>query len=108
VGLAIKESGLPRSSLYITTKYSSTGTPQQAIQQSLNKVSNYSCVRRQQTGKLNDMLIEIGLSYVDMYMVHMPRALPDLESGWKEFEEMKKDGLTRCALCDLNVSPWFS
>ncbi|KAG1766196.1 NADP-dependent oxidoreductase domain-containing protein [Suillus occidentalis] len=74
VGLAIKESGLPRSSLYITTKYSSTGTPQQAIQQSLNK---------------------IGLSYVDMYMVHMPRALPDLESGWQEFEKMKKDGLTR-------------
>lgn len=74
VGLAIKESGLPRSSLYITTKYSSTGTPQQAIQQSLNK---------------------IGLSYVDMYMVHTPRALPDLESGWQEFEKMKKDGLTR-------------
>ncbi|KAG2748987.1 Aldo/keto reductase, partial [Suillus brevipes Sb2] len=74
VGLAIKESGLPRSGLYITTKYSSTGTPQQAIQQSLNK---------------------IGLSYVDMYMVHMPLALPDLESGWQEFEKMKKDGLTR-------------
>lgn len=54
------------------------------------------------------MLVEIGLSYVDMYMVHIPRALPDLESGWKEFEKMKKDGLTRCALCDSNVSPWFS
>ncbi|KAG2151432.1 NADP-dependent oxidoreductase domain-containing protein [Suillus clintonianus] len=74
VGLAIKESGLPRSSLYITTKYSATGTPRQAIQQSLNK---------------------IGLSYVDMYMVHMPLALPDLESGWQEFEKMKKDGLAR-------------
>ncbi|KAG0703783.1 NADP-dependent oxidoreductase domain-containing protein [Suillus ampliporus] len=74
VGLAIKESGLPRSSLYITTKYSATGTPQQAIQQSLNK---------------------IGLSYLDLYLVHFPGALADLESGWQEFEKMKKDGLTR-------------
>jgi len=38
VGLAIKESGLPRSSLYITTKYSSGKSPRQSIQQSLNKV----------------------------------------------------------------------
>ncbi|KAG1748592.1 NADP-dependent oxidoreductase domain-containing protein [Suillus lakei] len=74
VGLAIKESGLPRSNLYVSTKYSAIGTPRQAIQQSLNK---------------------IGLSYVDMYMVHAPRTLPDLESGWQEFEKMKKDGLTR-------------
>ncbi|KAG1742337.1 NADP-dependent oxidoreductase domain-containing protein [Suillus paluster] len=74
VGLAIKESGLPRSSLYITTKYSGTGTPLQAIQQSLNK---------------------IGLSYLDLYLVHFTSALPDFESGWQEFEQMKKDGLTR-------------
>lgn len=74
VGLAIKESGLPRSSLYITTKYSFHGSPRQAIQQSLNK---------------------IGLSYVDLYLVHFPSLFSDFESGWQEFEKMKKDGLTR-------------
>ncbi|KAG1748588.1 NADP-dependent oxidoreductase domain-containing protein [Suillus lakei] len=74
VGLAIKESGLPRSSLYITTKYSFAGSPRQAIQQSLNK---------------------IGLSYIDLYLVHFSRLLSDFESGWQEFEKMKKDGLTR-------------
>ncbi|KAG2155802.1 NADP-dependent oxidoreductase domain-containing protein [Suillus bovinus] len=72
VGLAIKESGLPRSSLYITTKYSGSGKPQQAIQQSLNK---------------------LGLSYVDVYLVHFPELIS--ESVWQEFEKMKKDGLTR-------------
>ncbi|KAG2050224.1 Aldo/keto reductase [Suillus hirtellus] len=72
VGLAIKESGLPRSSLYITTKYSGSGKPQQAIQQSLNK---------------------IGVSYVDLYLMHFPELFS--ESGWQEFEKMKKDGLTR-------------
>lgn len=74
VGLAIKESGLPRSSLYITTKYSFAGSPRQAIQQSLNK---------------------IGLSYVDLYLVHFPQLFSDFESGWREFEKMKTDGLTR-------------
>jgi diketogulonate reductase-like aldo/keto reductase len=74
VGLAIKESGLPRSSLYITTKYSSGTSPRQSIQQSLNK---------------------IGLSYVDMYLVHFPALFSDFESGWQEFEKIKKDGLTR-------------
>jgi len=74
VGLAIKESGLPRSSLYITTKYGGIGTSQQAIRQSLDK---------------------IGVSYLDLYLVHIPSALPDFESGWQEFEKMKKDGLTR-------------
>ncbi|KAG1836346.1 NADP-dependent oxidoreductase domain-containing protein [Suillus subalutaceus] len=74
VGLAIKESGLPRSSLYITTKYSSGASPREAIQQSLNKM---------------------GLSYVDLYLVHFPEVLSDFESGWQEFEKMKKDGLTR-------------
>ncbi|KAG1882649.1 NADP-dependent oxidoreductase domain-containing protein [Suillus subluteus] len=74
VGLAIKESGLPRSSLYITTKYSLDGSPLEAIQQSLNK---------------------LGLSYVDLYLVHFPDLFSDFESGWQEFEKMKKDGLTR-------------
>ncbi|KAG1836348.1 NADP-dependent oxidoreductase domain-containing protein [Suillus subalutaceus] len=82
VGLAIKESGLPRSSLYITTKYSIGGSPRKAIQQSLNK-------------GLNHTFAQIGLSYVDLYLVHSPRALSDFESGWQEFEKMKKDGLTR-------------
>ncbi|KAG1906390.1 NADP-dependent oxidoreductase domain-containing protein [Suillus fuscotomentosus] len=72
VGLAIKESGLPRSSLYITTKYSGPGKSQQAIHQSLNK---------------------IGISYVDLYLVHFPALFS--ESVWQELEKMKKDGLTR-------------
>jgi diketogulonate reductase-like aldo/keto reductase len=72
VGRAIKESGLPRSSLYITTKYSFDGSPRETIQESLNK---------------------IGLSYVDMYLVHLPTLFS--ESRWQEFEKMKKDGLTR-------------
>lgn len=49
------------------------------------------------------MLIEIGVSYLDLYLVHFPQALPDFESGWQEFENMKKDGLARCALRDCHA-----
>lgn len=40
VGAAIKESGLSRSELYITTKFSGLTTPSVAIDQSLTKVHN--------------------------------------------------------------------
>jgi len=53
--------------------------------------------------KLNHVLAEMGLSYVDLYLVHEPLVLPDFESGWQEFEKMKKDGLTRWALCDSDI-----
>ena len=38
VGAAIKESGLARSDLFITTKYSGIGTAPEGIQASLDKV----------------------------------------------------------------------
>jgi diketogulonate reductase-like aldo/keto reductase len=101
VGLAIKETGLPRSSLYITTKYSGTGTSQEAIQQSLNKVSSRISPASYHT--VTYMLVEIGVSYLDLYLVHFPVALPNFESGWQEFEKMKKDGLARCAHCNSNM-----
>jgi len=100
VGLAIKESGLPRSSLYITSKYSGIGTSQQAIQQSLDKVvsslTSYST-------EYSNMFLKIGVSYLDLYLVHGPAHLPDFESGWREFEDMKKNGLARCALPNSNI-----
>jgi len=56
----------------------------------------------------NRILAQIGLSYVDMYLVHFPALFSDFESGWQEFEKIKKDGLTRCALRDSNRIHWFS
>ncbi len=40
VGAAIRESGLARSELYITTKFSGISTPKYAIENSLDKVSS--------------------------------------------------------------------
>ena len=39
VGDAIRESGLARSEIYVTTKYSGIGSPEHALDNSLDKVS---------------------------------------------------------------------
>ncbi|KIJ17650.1 aldehyde reductase [Paxillus involutus ATCC 200175] len=75
IGIALKETGLPRSSVYITTKYSSGDvTARESMQNSLH---------------------DLALTFVDLYLVHFPRLLDDFESGWREFESLKEDGLTK-------------
>ncbi|KAF8628633.1 hypothetical protein AX15_003768 [Amanita polypyramis BW_CC] len=72
-GKGIRESGLDRSEIYVTTKYSS-GDIQQAVRDSLSR---------------------LGLEYLDLYLIHHPRTIKDFENSWKEFEKIKKDGLSK-------------
>lgn len=74
VGKAIKESGLARSELYITTKYSGLGTAPHAIEASLKK---------------------LGLEYVDLYLIHNPRLLKEPAKVWAQFEQFKKAGYAK-------------
>jgi len=74
VGNAIRESGLKRQELYITTKYAS-GNIRKAAENSLK---------------------QIGTSYVDLYLVHFPYTIEkDFAKGWAQIEELKKDKLAR-------------
>jgi len=74
VGTAIKESGLARSDLYITTKYS----------------------RGDIQDSLDTSLTNLGLKQVDLYLIHRPAAVEqDFEGGWKAFEKIKEDGLAK-------------
>ncbi|KIJ27524.1 hypothetical protein M422DRAFT_71623 [Sphaerobolus stellatus SS14] len=75
VGDAIRESGLTRKDLYITTKFSGLSEIEEAIQASLKK---------------------IGVSYVDLYLVHNPRYIRDDFAGaWAKFERIKAQGLAK-------------
>jgi len=77
VGQALKDTGLTRSEIWLTTKWSGVaGTrPAQAIQQSLQK---------------------LGVSYVDLYLIHSPRLVrPNILEGWEEMEEIQKQGLAK-------------
>ncbi|KAF7980660.1 hypothetical protein HWV62_37075 [Athelia sp. TMB] len=78
VGRAIRESGLNRSELYISTKWGvlpDGGDIQVSIRESLTK---------------------LGVKSVDLYLVHMPSLMEDdWEGYWKEFETVKTQGLAR-------------
>ncbi|KAJ7867996.1 Aldo/keto reductase [Mycena leptocephala] len=73
VGRAILESGLPRSDLYITSKYQH-GEIQMSVRASL---------------------YQLKLQYLDLYLIHHPSFAPDIEAAWKQFERIKDDGLAK-------------
>jgi diketogulonate reductase-like aldo/keto reductase len=76
-GIAIRESGLARSDVYITTKYS--GVDGLDVQTSIH-----------------NSLTNLGLSYVDLYLIHFPGlAVPDIPTAWKQFEKVKEAGLAK-------------
>lgn len=76
-GIAIRESGLARSDVYITTKYS--GVDGLDIETSIH-----------------NSLRNLGVSYVDLYLIHFPSlAVPDIPTAWKQFEKVKESGLAK-------------
>ncbi|KAJ7350909.1 Aldo/keto reductase [Mycena albidolilacea] len=76
-GVAIRDSGLAREDVFITTKYSRTDGLD--IQTSVRNSLKY-----------------LGVSYLDLYLVHFPRAaLPDIPTIWKEMEEIQALGMAR-------------
>jgi len=76
-GIAIRESGLARHEIFITTKYSG-----------LNGLDIPTSI--------NNSLKNLGVSYVDLYLIHHPRlAVPDIPTVWREMEEIKVKGLVK-------------
>ncbi|KAH8109479.1 NADP-dependent oxidoreductase domain-containing protein [Phellopilus nigrolimitatus] len=76
-GQAFKESGLSRSDVFITTKWS--GTDGLDIPTSIT-----------------NSLKNLGVSYVDLYLIHSPRlANPDIPTVWAQMEKVRADGLAK-------------
>ncbi|KAI5119234.1 hypothetical protein M0805_002159 [Coniferiporia weirii] len=76
-GKAFKDSGLARSDVFITTKWS--GLDGLDIPTSIN-----------------NSLKNLGVSYVDLYLIHSPRlANPDIPTVWAQMEKVKSDGLAK-------------
>jgi diketogulonate reductase-like aldo/keto reductase len=76
-GIALKETGLSRSDVFVTTKYSGSNGLDipTSIQNSLNS---------------------LGVDDVDLYLVHSPRlAVPDIPTCWAQMEKVQEDGLAK-------------
>ena len=79
VGQAIKESGLNRTSFFITTK-----------------ISPSVCSKQTALSAVQEDLKELGLSYVDLLLHHFPcNIVKETTEVWKGLEEAKAEGLAR-------------
>lgn len=74
IGDAIVESGVDRSTLFVTTK--------------LWTVPAGKTVRE----SFEESLRKLKLDYVDLFLIHSPQNHQDLKAVWKELEAFKKEG----------------
>lgn len=73
VGLALKESGVPRDQVFITTKFNPT--------------------RKDPTAAAQRSLKRLGVDYLDLYLVHWPRGGPTV--AWPGMERAHELGYAR-------------
>jgi diketogulonate reductase-like aldo/keto reductase len=85
IGRAVRDSGVPRSEVYITTKLwpRDAGRERRTIAASL---------------------AALGTEYVDLWLIHWPPRGGAAESVWKEFMAIQRDGLVR-SIGVSNFSP---
>lgn len=76
VGRAIRNSGIPREELFVTTKA--------YIQQ-----MGYENTRK----AFEESLEKLGLSYLDLYLIHMP--FGDYYGSWRALEDLYREGSVR-------------
>ncbi len=78
VGRAIKDSGVPREEVFVTTKL-------------WLEDHGYMSARR----ALRRSLGRLGLDYVDLYLIHWPRSYQENADTYKAFESLYREGYTR-------------
>mgnify|MGYP003408002798 CR=1 FL=1 len=86
VGVAIKESGIAREDLFVTTKVWNSDQGYESTLQAYE-----------------DSLERLGLDYVDLYLVHWPVAGKYKET-WKALEHLYKQGKVRAiGVCNFHI-----
>ncbi len=95
VGKAIKDSGIPREDIFVTTKLESHIKDYNDAHQAFNKTLN-----------------DLGLDYVDLYLIHAPWPWSEIGKNcdlgnievWKAFEEIYESGRAKAiGVSNFNV-----
>ncbi|ODO00652.1 hypothetical protein L198_02974 [Cryptococcus wingfieldii CBS 7118] len=79
-GRAIKESGLKREDVWVTSKAGSFD----------DDPADFDARKF-----LESCLKDLGVEYVDMYLIHADILVGSVKEAWKQMEQIKKDGLAR-------------
>lgn len=86
VGRAIRESGIPREELFITTK-----------------LWNDDQRDHRQREAFEESLERLGLDYVDLYLIHWP-VVETINESWKVLEDLKHEGLAHSiGVCNFRI-----
>jgi diketogulonate reductase-like aldo/keto reductase len=83
VGRAVRDSGIPRNEIFVTSKYHAPEW-------------SYDTVVK----AVKDSLQRFGFTYLDLYLLHAPRAPENRSEAWRALEDMQSQGLVR----DIGVS----
>ncbi len=85
-GLGIKQAGVPREELFVTTKLWNSGKADWSGQAGRDAVLR----------EFDSSLERLGLDYVDLYLIHWPRPMHGSYGNiWKAFEQLAADGRTK-------------
>ena len=79
----MKLASLPRSDIWVATKFSGLKTVKESIKDSLEW---------------------LGLEYVDLYLIHNPAWGGDIKDTWREMRGVKKEGWAK----SIGVSKYVS
>jgi diketogulonate reductase-like aldo/keto reductase len=75
VGRAIKDSGVPREDIFVTSKL-------------WNDDQGYESAK----AAFNKSLSELQLDYLDLYLIHWPKTYEKAADSWRALEELYRDG----------------
>lgn len=78
VGRAIKDSGIPREEIFLTTKL-------------WNSEQGYESAKK----AFQDSLTKLGVDYIDLYLIHWHKGMDKARDSWKAMEELYTEGKIR-------------
>ena len=91
VGRAVRDSGVPRDEIFITTKFWPGTTVACPLCNNLKPGSGFDLAIE----KGVESNTKLGLDYIDLYLIHAPAWGSERVNVWRGFQELQKRGLVR-------------